>query len=123
MRTLVFKKDLTLLYQSLFYDILGKMGVNVLSKGKKKKKATAKSSIRYELYGIVILILSVIALSGGGRVARALTYLFRFLIGTSDKVIPIIFIYIGLYVMMKRAWPTSWSRWKTGVVLGLIGWV
>jgi S-DNA-T family DNA segregation ATPase FtsK/SpoIIIE len=97
--------------------------VNILSKGKKKKKASAKTSLRYELYGIVILILSVIALSGGGRVARALTYLFRFLIGTSDKVIPIIFIYIGLYVMMKRAWPTSWSRWKTGVVLGLIGWV
>jgi S-DNA-T family DNA segregation ATPase FtsK/SpoIIIE len=51
-----------------------------------------------------------------------LTYMFRFLIGTSDKVIPIIFIYIGLYVMMKRAWPTSWSRWKMGVVIGLLGW-
>lgn len=94
-----------------------------MAKAKKKKKAAAKTSLRYELYGIIILILSVIALSGGGRVARVLTYMFRFLIGTSDKVIPIIFIYIGLYVMMKRAWPTSWSRWKTGVVFGLLGWV
>lgn len=94
-----------------------------MAKAKKKKKAAAKTSLRYELYGIIILILSVIALSGGGRVARALTYMFRFLIGTSDKVIPIIFIYIGLYVMMKRAWPVLWSRWKTGIVLGLIGWV
>jgi S-DNA-T family DNA segregation ATPase FtsK/SpoIIIE len=100
------------------------MGVNILSKARKKKKiTTAKTSLRYELYGIVILILSVIALSGGGRVARALTYLFRFLIGTSDKVLPIIFIYIALYVMMKRAWPSTWSRWKSGVVIGLIGWV
>ncbi|QGQ96289.1 DNA translocase FtsK [Paenibacillus psychroresistens] len=94
-----------------------------MAKGKKKKKTAAKTSLRYELYGIVILILSVIALSGGGRVARALTYMFRFLIGTSDKVIPIICIYIGLYVMMKRVWPSSWSRWKTGVVLGLFGWL
>jgi S-DNA-T family DNA segregation ATPase FtsK/SpoIIIE len=105
------------------YVILVKMGVNILAKAKKKKKAAAKTSLRYELYGIIILIFSVIALSGGGRVARALTYMFRFLIGTSDKVIPIIFIYIGLYVMMKRAWPVIWSRWKTGIVLGLIGWV
>jgi S-DNA-T family DNA segregation ATPase FtsK/SpoIIIE len=100
------------------------MGVNILSKAKKKKKTTtAKTTLKYELYGIVILILSVIALSGGGRVARALTYLFRFLIGTSDKVLPIIFIYIALYVMMKRAWPSTWNKWKTGAVLGLLGWV
>jgi S-DNA-T family DNA segregation ATPase FtsK/SpoIIIE len=105
------------------YDILKKMGVNILAKARKKKKTVAKTSLKYELYGFVILILSVIALSGGGRVARALTYLFRFLIGTSDKVLPIIFIYIGLYVMMKRSWPTIWSKWKTGVVFGLVGWV
>ncbi|MDB5052025.1 MAG: cell division protein FtsK [Bacilli bacterium] len=94
-----------------------------MAKARKKKKKAAKVSLKYELYGIIILIFSVIALSGSGRVARALTYLFRFLIGTSDKVLPVIFIYIGLYVMMKRAWPASWSKWKTGVILCLVGWV
>jgi S-DNA-T family DNA segregation ATPase FtsK/SpoIIIE len=90
---------------------------------RKKKLSVLKAALKYELYGIIILILSVIALSQEGRVARALTYLFRFLIGTSDWVIPIIFIYIGLFVMMKRAWPNTWSPWKTGVLLGLLGWM
>ncbi|RAV22768.1 FtsK/SpoIIIE family DNA translocase [Paenibacillus contaminans] len=91
-----------------------------MAKGRKKKRKL-KLSIKYELYGIIILVLSVIALSREGRVARSLTYLFRFLIGAMDWVIPVVFIYIGLYVFIKRAWPGGWSVRKTGLVLLLGG--
>src|SRR5690606_15615971 len=35
--------------------------------------------------------------------------------------IPIICIYIGLHVMIKREWPRRWSARKTGIVLFILG--
>ncbi|WP_248926311.1 FtsK/SpoIIIE family DNA translocase [Paenibacillus hamazuiensis] len=91
-----------------------------MAKARKKSNAL-KATLKYELYGILILIFSVIALSREGSVARSLTYLFRFLIGTWDFVIPLIFIFVGLYVMMKREWPTWRSTRKFGVLLFVCG--
>nr|WP_207802218.1 DNA translocase FtsK [Paenibacillus xerothermodurans] len=76
-----------------------------------------KTNLKYELYGIIILTLSVIALSREGKVARALTYLFRFLIGYYDFIIPLVFIYVGLYVMVKRQWPVWRTSRKAGLLL------
>ncbi|GIP36875.1 DNA translocase SpoIIIE [Paenibacillus sp. J31TS4] len=87
-----------------------------MAKGKKKSKGL-KISVKYELYGIAILILSIIALSREGSVARALTYLFRFLVGVLDFVIPLIFIYVALFVMINRAWPRRWTPRKTSLML------
>jgi len=95
----------------------------LLSKIKKRKKRKANPSIKFELYGIIILIFAIITLSDEGRVARVLTYLFRFLLGESGQVIPVIFIYIGLYAMMKRSWPDTWSKWKTSMAIILAGWI
>ncbi|MFH5183231.1 DNA translocase FtsK [Paenibacillus sp. TAB 01] len=86
----------------------------------KKKSKALKTNLKYELYGIIILTLSVIALSQGGPVARALTYLFRFVIGSFDFIIPLIFIYIGLYVMVKRAWPVWRTSRKSGILLMIL---
>lgn len=91
---------------------------------KRRKRAKAlKTTVKYELYGIVILALSVIALSREGSVSRALTYMFRFLIGVADWVIPVIAIYVGLTVMMKREWPREWSVRKTGFLFILLGYI
>ncbi|MEI7026314.1 FtsK/SpoIIIE family DNA translocase [Paenibacillus sp. y28] len=79
-----------------------------------------KTTLKFELIGIVVIILSVLALSQTGPVPRAMTYLFRFMIGTMDFVFPIIGIYIGLFVMIKRQWP-RWTVRKTGLLLVLLG--
>lgn len=84
---------------------------------KRKNKRTFKIGIKYELYGILILTLSVIALSREGAVGRALFYMFGYLLGQTWLGIPILAIYIGLFVMMKRQWPREWSFRKTGLVL------
>ncbi|KPV57719.1 cell division protein FtsK [Paenibacillus sp. A3] len=84
---------------------------------KRKKGKGIKSNLKFELYGIVILIFSIIALSREGSVARSLTYLFRFVIGTWDFLIPLVFIYAGLYAMMKREWPVWRTHRKLGVLL------
>jgi S-DNA-T family DNA segregation ATPase FtsK/SpoIIIE len=93
----------------------------VLAKGRRRSNGKAKTNLKYELYGILILILSVIALSQEGSVARALTYLFRFLVGTWDFLIPLLFIYVGMHVMMKRSWPVWRTRRKSGVLLFVLG--
>jgi len=94
---------------------LERWGWYIVARNRKKAKSL-KVSIKYELYGILILALSVIAISRDGSVARALTYMFRFLIGQTDWLIPLIAIYVGLYVMIKRAWPREWSIRKTGLL-------
>ncbi|WP_426446990.1 DNA translocase FtsK [Paenibacillus sp. S-38] len=84
---------------------------------KRKKGKGIKTNVKFELYGIAILTLSIIALSREGSVARSLTYLFRFLIGTWDFLIPLVFIYAGLYAMMKREWPVWRTPRKYGIAL------
>lgn len=94
---------------------------------KKRKKSNAlTSTLKYEIYGILILTLSVIALAGKddtpglGSVGRAFSHLFLFLAGSFYFVIPLILIYIGLHVMMKRQWPKEWSYRKSGIVIFIL---
>ncbi|WP_438448281.1 DNA translocase FtsK 4TM domain-containing protein [Gorillibacterium sp. sgz5001074] len=88
-----------------------------------KHSKAVKATLRFELYGIIIIAFSVITLSRDGSVSRAFTYMFRFLIGQMDFVVPIVAIYVGLYAMVKRAWPTEWTARRTGLLLILLGFV
>lgn len=97
----------------------------MLAKRKSKNKAK-KINLRYEVYGILIIVFSIIALIGEGSLpyinpfGKALRSICIFLAGHFHFIIPIIFIYVGLYVMMKREWPRSWTYRKTGVLLAVI---
>lgn len=96
------------------------------SKARKRSKRGSKAVkevLKYELYGIIIIALSVISLSREGSVSRALTYMFRFLVGEMDFVIPVGAVYVGLYCMVKRAWPNDWTARKTGILCLLLGFV
>lgn len=93
------------------------MGVNSLARPKKKTKKF-KTNLKFELYGITILTLSIIALSQPDTdVVRSLTFMFRLILGNFDFVIPLVCIYIGLYAMMKREWPVWLTSRKIGVLL------
>jgi S-DNA-T family DNA segregation ATPase FtsK/SpoIIIE len=94
----------------------------VANVAKRKKKAKAlKASLMFELYGIIILIFSVIALGKQGHVGKSLMYMFRFMVGTWDILIPLIFIYIALYSMIKRGWPPLRTAKKAGILLFICG--
>lgn len=84
---------------------------------RKSRKKSIGATLKYEVYGILIITLSVIALSGEATVGRALSKLFGLILGKFYFVLPLVGIYIGLAVMIKRAWPTGWSTRKTGMVL------
>ncbi|MFS1513139.1 DNA translocase FtsK 4TM domain-containing protein [Chengkuizengella sp. SCS-71B] len=94
---------------------------------KRKKKNSIKINMKYEIYGIILIILSIISLagkdsiSGIGAVGHAFSYIFYFLFGALYYILPIILIYTGLYVMVMRKWPLSWSYKKTGILLIIFG--
>jgi len=87
-----------------------------LAKRKRKKKSIG-TQLKYEVYGILLITASVIAMSGEAAVGRSLSKLFGLLLGKFYFVLPLVGIYIGLAVMIKRAWPRGWSNRKTGVIL------
>ncbi|WP_040948739.1 FtsK/SpoIIIE family DNA translocase [Gorillibacterium massiliense] len=95
-----------------------------MARGKrKKKKTTVRAEFKFELYGILMLIFSAIALFRAGSVGRSLTILFRFTAGVLDWVIPLIAIYIAFFIMINRKWPRKWTPKKSGVLLLLIGFI
>ncbi|WP_342417515.1 DNA translocase FtsK 4TM domain-containing protein [Paenibacillus sp. FSL R10-2782] len=84
---------------------------------KRKKKAAFGGVLKFEVYGIVLITLAVIALSGEAAVGRSLSKMFGLVLGKFYFVIPLIGIYYGLMVMIHRKWPNQWNSRKTGLLL------
>lgn len=86
-------------------------------KKKKKRKSSLGGVLKYEIYGIILITLSVIALSGEATVGRSLSKMFGLLLGKFYFVIPLIGIFYGLMVMIHRKWPAGWNLRKSGLLL------
>jgi S-DNA-T family DNA segregation ATPase FtsK/SpoIIIE len=91
--------------------------VNLLAKRRKKKKAILSSVLKYEIYGIILITLSVIALSGEAAVGWSLSKMFGLMLGKFYFVVPLVGIYYGLMAMINRKWPNRWNSRKSGVLL------
>jgi DNA segregation ATPase FtsK/SpoIIIE, S-DNA-T family len=88
-----------------------------MAKRRRKARKSIGESLKYEIYGILLITLSVIALSGEAAVGRSLSKLFGLLLGKYYFVIALVGVYFGLSVMVKRAWPKGWSSRKTGLLV------
>ena len=84
---------------------------------RKRKKASARTSLKYEIYGILLITLSVIALYGEAAGGRSLSKLFGYLLGQFYFLLALVGIWLGLYVMIKRSWPKGWTSRRSGFVL------
>ncbi|WP_138493920.1 FtsK/SpoIIIE family DNA translocase [Paenibacillus pinistramenti] len=93
------------------------------AKKRKKKKTALTRTLKYEIYGIILITLSIIALSGEAAVGRSLSKMAALLLGKFYFVIPLIGIYAGLTVMIQRHWPNKWSSRKSGLVLAVLSFV
>lgn len=89
-------------------------------KKRKKKRTTLAGALKYEIYGILLITLSVIALSGEAAVGRSLSKMAALLLGKFYFVIPLIGIYVGLAVMIRRKWPDRWNHRLSGAVLAVL---
>lgn len=91
-----------------------------MARKSKKRKAALSSMLKYEIYGIILVTLSVIALSGEAAVGRSLSKMSALLLGKFYFIIPLIGIYVGLAVMISRKWPTRWTTRRSGVLIGVL---
>ncbi|WP_370866595.1 DNA translocase FtsK [Saccharibacillus sp. JS10] len=69
------------------------------------------------MYGIILITLSVIGLSGQAFIGQLLSAGFGLVLGKAYAIIPVLGIYIGLYLMIRRALPYGWSTRKSGLLL------
>ncbi|GLX68543.1 FtsK/SpoIIIE family DNA translocase [Paenibacillus glycanilyticus] len=84
---------------------------------KRRKKKSIATQLKYEVYGILLITVSVIALSGEATVGRSLSKLFGVFLGKFYFVLALVGIYVGLVVMVKRAWPRGWTNRRTGLIV------
>jgi S-DNA-T family DNA segregation ATPase FtsK/SpoIIIE len=84
---------------------------------KEKNQKSLKTYLKYELYGIVIIILSVISLAQEGSVGKATSFLFKIFVGTWNFIFPLLGIVLGISVMIKRGWPSIWTVRISGIYL------
>lgn len=95
--------------------MLGRGDESLAKKRRKKKSITTQ--LKYEVYGILLITVSVIALSGEATVGRSLSKLFGLFLGKFYFVLALVGIYVGLVVMVKRAWPRGWTNRRTGLLV------
>jgi S-DNA-T family DNA segregation ATPase FtsK/SpoIIIE len=98
-------------------DVMAKKSTKPISAPRAEK---FKRELLFEIYGITILALSIIAMASLGAIGRNLTYLARFFVGSYDFLIPLIGVGLGFFVMLKRKWPNEWSPRMTGIVVVLL---
>ncbi|OMF36748.1 cell division protein FtsK [Paenibacillus sp. FSL H8-0548] len=84
---------------------------------KKRRKKSIGTNLKYEVYGILLITISIIALSGEAAVGRSLSKLFGLVLGKFYFVLAIVGIIVGLSVMVKRAWPRGWTNRRTGLLI------
>lgn len=88
---------------------------------RKKKKATLGASLKYEIYGILLITISVIAMYGDAAGGRSLSKLFGYMLGKFYFLLPIAGIWLGLHVMIRRTWPRGWTIRRSGFVMVCCG--
>ncbi|MBD8068242.1 DNA translocase FtsK [Bacillus sp. PS06] len=86
-------------------------------KRNKKKKDQWKSTLKYELIGLVLLALTCIGLSRLGTAGEILYSFYRFFLGEWAILGLIGLLLISLYVIWKREWPSLISRHLFGIYL------
>lgn len=95
-----------------------------MAKRKKRKKKETKLEVRPEVYGIVLIILSILAYGPGkplgyvGKMARGFAL---FLFGSLDWLFIAVTLCIGIYMLFKGKSPSFWSKKFIGLLFVSLG--
>ncbi|WP_026689842.1 DNA translocase FtsK [Alteribacter aurantiacus] len=81
---------------------------------RRRKKQKWKSQLTYELAGVFLLVISTVAFARLGFAGEGIVQLFRFVLGDWHILMTIGLLLLSFYFMIKRKWPTFWTRKMTG---------
>ena len=95
-----------------------------MSKKKRKKKKEKSLEIRPEVYGVFLILLSILSYGIGkplgyiGKMARGFAL---FLFGSLDWLFIACVFFIGIYLLFRGKSPSFWSTKFNGLLLVTIG--
>ena len=78
---------------------------------KKKRKKQSKKGFEYklEVYGLILLLASILGIGKFGPVGRMISSIALFLVGSIYMVLLVVFFVVGAYLLIKREWPDFFS--------------
>ncbi|MBO8170951.1 MAG: DNA translocase FtsK [Bacillaceae bacterium] len=86
-------------------------------KRRRRKSKVIQNALKFEIYGLLIIAVSLIAMTRYGWIGSIISGIFRFFAGTWDFVFPVTGMAIAVYIMAKREWPSVLSGRWTGYLL------
>ncbi|MGM0846708.1 MAG: DNA translocase FtsK [Bacillota bacterium] len=89
-------------------------------KRRSTKKSSTKQTIKYELAGMLMIALSLIAIIQLGAVGKAFVHFFRFFLGEWYMIAFITLLVLAGYMMVKREMPNFFTRRLAGIYIMLL---
>ncbi len=82
-----------------------------MAKRKKRKEAKNKFEYTEELIGLILIILSILAIPPKplGFVGEIVASFAMFLVGTAYQILLVIALWVGIYLVVKRKWPNFFT--------------
>ena len=90
---------------------------------KKKRKKQSKKGFEYklEVYGLILLLASILGIGKFGPVGKMISSFALFLVGSIYMVLLVVFFVVGAYLLVKREWPDFFSTKLIGLYVFVIG--
>ena len=90
---------------------------------KKKRKKQSKKGFEYklEVYGLLMLLASILGIGKYGPVGRIISSFALFLVGSIYMVLLVVSFIVGAYLLIKREWPDFFSTKLIGLYIFVIG--
>ena len=92
-----------------------------MAKRKRKKTKEKDISLEIQIYGVILVLASILGIGKLGPVGRAITSFSLFLVGSLYIPLLVVFFIVGVYMIFKRELPEFFSRKMVGVYLFSIG--
>ncbi|WP_408011024.1 DNA translocase FtsK [Pseudalkalibacillus sp. A8] len=94
-----------------------------MAKRKKKNKKSSgwKSQLSFEVFGLLLLAMTLIAAAEFGKVGNMFSGLFRLFGGEWYGILMLGVFILSIYIIWKRAWPSFFTRRLSGVYLFVLG--
>lgn len=97
--------------------------MTMAKKKRRKKKTQLKTQLKFEIVGLLLLVLSLIALARLGSVGIVTVQMFRFLVGQWHFVLSLMLLITSVYLMFKRKLPTFFTRRLVGLYFILFAFI
>src|SRR5699024_6619749 len=99
--------------------------VTMVAKKKRKTKKTLKKQLKFELLGLLFIFLSIFSsgasMISDGFIPTSLENVFKLFLGIWYFILSIFLLVIGIYLVIKRKFPTLYTKRTIGFIILFLG--